>query len=139
MVMALVGLMASFAAPIYSEYFVRAELVETTLRISNWGREFKRWEIDNGRYPNDSHIGLPPEAARTLNILTSEWLAPTALGGNWNWEGPDAYNYAGIAIVNATASVSDITQLDFILDDGDLSTGTFRQTKNGRYTFILDE
>lgn len=139
MVMALVGLMASFAAPIYAEYFVRAQLVETTLRISNWGREFKRWEIDNGRYPNDSHIVLPPEAARTLNILNSEWLAPTALGGNWNWEGPDGYGYAGIAIVNATASVNDITQLDWILDDGDLSTGSFRQTKNGRYTYILEE
>lgn len=139
MVMALVALMGSFAAPIYASYFARAELVETTLRMANWAREFERWKIENGRYPNDSHIVLPPEAARTLNILNNEWLAPTALGGNWNWEGPDGYNYAGIAIVNATASVDDISQLDFILDDGDLSTGSFRQTPNGRYTYILEE
>lgn len=139
MVMSLVGLMASFAAPIYAQYFSRAELVETTLRLANWSREFERWKIDNGRYPNDSHIVLPPEAARTLNILNSEWLAPTALGGNWNWEGPNGYDYAGIAIVSPTASVDEIAQLDFILDDGDLSQGAFRQTPNGRYTYILEE
>lgn len=139
MVMALIGVMASIAGPIYSDYFARANLVETTLRLGNWSREFKRWELDNGRFPNDSHITLPAEAARTLNILESEWLAPTALGGNWNWEGPDGYDYAGISIVNATSPVEEIVQLDFILDDGDLSTGAFRQTPNGRYTYILQE
>ncbi|MFT6093818.1 MAG: type IV pilus assembly protein PilA [Pseudohongiellaceae bacterium] len=139
MVMTLVTMMGSLAAPIYVQYATRAGLVETTLQLANWGREFQRWKIDNGRFPNDSHINLPAEAARTLNILSSEWLETTALGGNWNWEGPDGYDYAGIAIVNATASISDITQLDFILDDGDLSSGIFRQTPNGRYTYILQE
>ena len=27
----------------------------------------------------------------------------------------------------------------FIMDDGDLSQGRFRQTPNGRYTYMLDE
>lgn len=139
MVMTLVTMMGSFAAPIYTDYAIRAGLVETTLRLANWSREFRRWEIDNGRFPLDSHIDLPPEAARTLNIINSEWLAPTALGGNWNWEGVGAYDYVGISIVGATASISDISQLDFILDDGDLSSGVFRQTPNGRYTYILEE
>lgn len=139
MVIAIVGVLASVALPIYSDYTARASLVETAIKLGNWSREFRRWEIDNGRFPNDSHIGLPPEAIRTLNIVESDWLTETALGGNWNWEGPDGYDYAGIAIVSATADVQEIAQLDFILDDGILSTGSFRQTENGRYTYIIDE
>lgn len=30
-------------------------------------------------------------------------------------------------------------QLDTIIDNGDLSSGKFRKTPNGRYTFILGE
>jgi type II secretory pathway pseudopilin PulG len=139
MVLAMVTMMGSLAVPVYAQYATRAGLVETTIRLANWSREFHRWEMNNGRFPNDSHIVLPPEAVRTLNIVNSEWLAPTALGGNWNWEGVGAYDYVGISIVGATASISDISQLDSILDDGDLSQGVFRQTPNGRYTYILEE
>jgi prepilin-type N-terminal cleavage/methylation domain-containing protein len=139
MAIAIVGMMASLAVPVYAQYATRARLVETSLRLANWSREFHRWEMENGRFPNDSHIVLPPEALRTLNIINSEWLESTALGGNWNWEGVGAYDYVGISIGGATASISDISQLDSILDDGDLSQGAFRQTPNGRYTYILEE
>ena len=139
MTVAIIGVLASVAAPVYQDYIVRAQLVETGLMLGQWGREFRRWEGENGRYPNDSHIILPPEATGELIIDNSLWLATTALGGNWNWEGPDGYPYAGISIYQATASVDDLTQLDFIMDDGSLGTGIFRQTPNGRYTYILDE
>ena len=139
MVTAIVGVLVSVATPIYTDYSTRARLVETALRLGNWSREFRRWEQANGRFPNDSHIGLPEEAVRTLNILQAEWQAETALGGNWNWEGPDGYSYACIAIVGATATVQDIAQLDYVLDDGNLETGSFRQTPNGRYTYIISE
>jgi len=139
MVVAIVGVLASAALPVYDDYATRARLVETALRLGNWSREFRRWEIANDRFPNDSHVGLPPGAVKTLNIIEAEWATPTALGGTWNWEGPDGYPYAGIAILNPTATVRDIAQLDYILDDGILATGKFRQTPNGRYTYIIWE
>ena len=67
------------------------------------------------------------------------WLDPTPLGGNYNWEGPDNYPYAGVAILGATADVGTMEILDAKLDDGDLATGSFRLTPNGRYTYIFDE
>lgn len=139
MVTAIIGVLASVAAPVYQAYITRANLVETALMVGQWGREFRRWNSENGRYPNDSHIVLPPEAANDLIIDNGLWLATTALGGNWNWEGPDGYPYAAISIYQATAPVETIRQLDFILDDGDLGGGIFRQTPNGRYSYILDE
>ena len=139
MVTAIMGLLISVAAPTFQNYITRASLVETALMLGQWGREFHRWDGENGRFPNDSHIILPPEAQGELIINNTQWLAATALGGNWNWEGPDNYSYAGISIFRASATVEEIQQLDFILDDGDLARGSFRQTPNGRYTYILDE
>lgn len=138
-VTAIIGVLASIAIPSYQNFVTRAQLTETALQLGYWGREFRRWAAVHGRYPNDSHIIPPPEAAGSLNINNAEWLSTTALGGNWNWEGPDGYPYAGISIFGATAPVATIQQLDFIMDNGDLSNGRFRQTPNGRYTYILDE
>jgi type IV pilus assembly protein PilA len=138
-VVAIIGILAAVAVPAYARFVERARLTEMAVMLGHWGKELHRWAAIEGRYPDDSHVILPPEAADDLSIDNAQWLAPTDLGGNWNWEGPDNYPYAGIAILGATEPVSKIRQLDKILDDGALTTGRFRQTPNGRYTFILDE
>jgi len=137
-VIAIIGILATIAIPAYQNYVMRARLAETAMQLNHWAKEFNIWRVFNGSYPNDSHIILPPDAPG-LGINETQWLAETALGGNWNWEGPDSYAYAGIAILGATSSEEDIRQLDIILDNGDLTTGKFRKTPNGRYTYILDE
>ena len=63
----------------------------------------------------------------------------TPFGGNYNWEGPDYYPYAGIAFFASTAPASVMVMLDQKIDDGDLSQGRFRITPNNRYTYIIDE
>lgn len=139
MTVAIIGILASVAIPAYSDYTTRARLSETAVQLGHWSREIARWSAMEGGYPNDSHIVLPPEAAADLAIDNDTWLAETALGGNWNYEGPDQYPYTGIAILGATEPVRKIQMLDRILDDGNLTTGKFRQTDNGRYTYIIDE
>ncbi|MEM7405125.1 MAG: prepilin-type N-terminal cleavage/methylation domain-containing protein [Pseudomonadota bacterium] len=139
MTVAIIGILASIAIPAYSDYTTRARLTETAVQLGHWGREFSRWAAMEGGFPNDSHIVLPPEAASDLAIDNATWLAETAVGGNWNYEGPDQYPYTGIAILGATEPVRTIQMLDKILDDGNLTSGKFRQTDNGRYTYIIDE
>lgn len=139
MVVAIIAMLAAIALPGYQSYTLRARLSEMAQTLGHWKREFNMWSQLHGRYPNDSHIILPPEAATDLAIDNAVWLAETQLGGNWNWEGPDNYPYAGIAILGATASQEDIRQFDYIIDDGNLNAGSFRLTPNGRYTYILEE
>ena len=120
-------------------YVERARLAEMATMLGHWGKEFHRWAAVNGGFPDDSHVVLPPEAADDLSIDNATWLATTDLGGNWNYEGPNSYPYAGIAILGADAEQWKIQAFDRIMDDGDLTSGKFRVTPNGRHTYILDE
>lgn len=137
-VIAIIGILAAVAVPAYNNYVTRARLTETAVQLGHFARAFKMWEQINGHYPTDSDLILPPDAP-DLGINNAQWSATTALGGNWNWEGPSYYPYAGIAIDTPTASEEDIAQLDAIMDNGDLATGKFRKTPNGRYTYIIHE
>jgi prepilin-type N-terminal cleavage/methylation domain-containing protein len=138
-VVVIIGMLTAIVLPVYQSYKQRARLTEMAQTLGHWGREFNMWAQRYGRYPNDSHIILPPEAADELAIDSTIWLAETPLGGNWNWEGPDNYPYSGISILGVTASQEKIRQFDDIIDDGNINAGSFRKTPNGRYTYILEE
>ena len=45
----------------------------------------------------------------------------------------------GISFFEFTAPQEDFELLDRMLDDGDLTQGKFRETPNGRYTYIIEE
>lgn len=138
LVVAILGLLSTFAMASYDSYITRSKLTETANQLGHFSREFEIWKQVHGRFPNDSHIVLPPDAPQ-LNINEDQWLATTALGGTWNWEGPDGNAFAGISIMGPTASEEHLRQFDAILDDGNLSTGKFRRVKAGRVTYILEE
>jgi len=138
-VVAIIGVLAAVAMPHYQRYTDKARLAGMAVRLGHWADEFSIWAQIYGKYPDDSHIVLPPEANGELAIDNAIWLGATDLGGNWNWEGPDSYPYAGIAILGATATTRKLQLFDQIIDDGNLSTGKFRLTPNGRHTYILYE
>ncbi len=138
LVVAILGLLSTFAMASYNSFITRSKLTEMANQLGHFAREFQIWRTIHGRFPNDSHIILPPDAPQ-LNINEAQWLATTALGGTWNWEGPDGHDFAGISIMGPTAPEEDLIQFDMILDDGNLNTGKFRRVKAGRITYIIEE
>ncbi len=135
----IICILAGIAVPLYNRYRIKAFVVETASDLKNFSTAFHTVAMDYGEYSDDSHIILPPGYGIEGYITASHWLDNTPLGGNYNWDGPDFYPYAGIAILGATAMPSVMASLDAKLDDGDLTTGRFRITPNGRHTYILEE
>ncbi len=62
---------------------------------------------------------------------------PTPFGGKWDWEQGVFGIVAGLSVVEPNASVQQMQGLDNYLDDGDLTTGVFRQSGN-RYIYIIE-
>jgi prepilin-type N-terminal cleavage/methylation domain-containing protein len=139
MVIAIIGILAAIAIPNYIAYRRKAEIAGVASNLKNFELGFMAYAIDQGDFPDDTDIVLPDLPIMANYIDSSSWSKPTPLGGNYNWEGPDFYPYAGISITGTTASQKDLIFLDNLIDDGDLSQGNFRQTPNSRYTYILDE
>lgn len=140
-VVAIIGVLAMMALP----SFMRARRTARVNAVANDFRVFAQalnmYAMNNGDFPGDAHLSPPFPAGSGVDeyIDYAKWSATTPLGGNYNWEGPDHYPYAAIAILNSSAPADRFVELDELIDDGDIVTGSFRQTPNGRYTYILEE
>ena len=136
-VVAIIGLLATLAVP----SFIRARTISTGVRVANdlrvFGHAFAMYAIETGNYPNDNHEQLPPGLEPYIDA--AKFHTPTPIGGRYNWEGPDAYPYAGVSVSGSSIPQASIEKIDMAVDDGDLSTGHYRVTGNGRFTYIIEE
>ena len=141
-VVAILGILASVAVVATRESILKAKVSAAAGDLRTFKSGFINYTSDHGQFPPDSHLDAPYHLASGSGaehyIPVDRWMTETVLGGNYNWEGPDYYPYAGIAFFNPTAPASTMAMLDDTLDDGDLSSGSFRITPNGRYTYIID-
>lgn len=122
--------------------------LQKTMRINrvaaqlvSFAAAFKKYEHDNGLLPADNFNVIPK--GMEYYIDPNVWESD-ALGGHFNWEGPywserGNYDYAGIALFGTAATIKELIRLDRKIDDGNLATGKFRQTPNGRYTYVFEE
>ena len=138
-VIAIIGIITAIAIPNFISYRRKARIAGAAADIKNFEKGFIAYALDEGDFPDDSHIILPDLPTMADYINPDVWGKTTALGGTYNWEGPDSYPYAGISIFEADAPIRDLELLDAMLDDGDLTQGKFRQTPNDRYTYIIEE
>jgi prepilin-type N-terminal cleavage/methylation domain-containing protein len=140
-VVAIIGIIAAVTIPLLRAQVDKAAVAATSADLKTFETGFVAFATDTGVLPPDTHFNanhnLPPGLETYIPIY--KWSQQTPLGGNYNWEGPDNYPYAGISLFQPTALPSTFALLDAKFDDGDLSSGKFRLTANGRYTYILDE
>jgi prepilin-type N-terminal cleavage/methylation domain-containing protein len=142
-VVAVIGILASIAVAAYTEQLDKARIAAVANDLRTFETGFLSYQTDTGIFPADSHLDppyhLPPGSSMENYLPAQRWAQTSPLGGNYNWEGPDSYPYAGISLFNATAAASVFAKLDEKIDDGNLAQGRFRITPNGRYTWILAE
>lgn len=136
-VVTIIGLLLAIAIPNYSNYRLNAKVARTASELRSLSSAFVAYKAGDGSFPIDSHLTLPAGMEDFINPTI--WADETPLGGHYNWEGPDFYPYAGLAIMDPTAPPKAIIMLDQMLDDGDLNMGRFRLGTGGRPTLIIEE
>jgi prepilin-type N-terminal cleavage/methylation domain-containing protein len=136
-VVAIVGLLATIAIPSY----VHARETALNNRFAADCRiardAFIEYSVDNRKYPPDTMPGIVPIGMADY-LRRVPWTQPTAIGGQWDWDNGQFGFKAGVSVYQPTASLNTMRKLDAIMDDGDLSTGSFRARAAG-YISIIEE
>jgi type IV pilus assembly protein PilA len=140
---AIIGILSMIAIPNLLTYRDKAKLVLIASDLRNFRGAFIAYVSENGCYPPDSHTDAPYHLKNGYGtedyLPINAWMATPPWGGFYNWEGPNTYPYAGISLYGTTASEALMVSLDAILDNGNVNSGSFRKTPNGRYTYIVDD
>ncbi len=136
-VVAILGILAAIAIVNFAGYRERAQVAATATEMKQLVAAFEAYYASNESYPNDSHRQIP-DGMEGL-IPESLWADGTPMGGYYNWEGPDFYPHAAIAIDACPASDQMIRTLDRMLDNGVTTSGRFQVLGNGRPTLIIDD
>ena len=102
-----------------------------------YANSFAVYNHQKGIYPPEKGPGqYPPEMAKI--ILPEDWTRPTPIGGQWDWDNGQYGFVAGLSVSQPNRTPEEMVEIDRVIDDGNLSTGAFRQTTDG-YIFIIQQ
>ena len=96
---------------------------------------FVQYSVDNRRYPPDATPGVMPSGMSDY-LLRVPWLKDTAIGGQWDWDNGQFGEKAGVSVYQPTIPQSQLERLDRMIDDGNLSTGSFKARSDGYISII---
>ena len=133
-----IGIMAAIAIPafLHARKITQMNRFIGDLRILSDG--MVQLVMSTGNYPPDRQPGEVP-AGMTNFVRNIDWSKPTVIGGLWDWD-YQTYQFggkAGISVHGPDWSAEEMQEIDARIDDGNLSTGYFRQ--NGtHYTYLIE-
>ena len=136
-VVAIIGLLATIAIPsfVHARETALNNRFAADLRVAR--DAFIEYSADNRKYPPDTMPGVVPVGMADY-LLRVPWTQRTVIGGQWDWDNAQFGCKAGVSVYQPTASLDTMRKLDAIIDDGDLSTGSFRARSAG-YIFIIED
>lgn len=146
-VITIISLLAAAAVPTIVKVKRRslATVVANDLRV--FGAAFESYAHEAGSWPAEVDAGVvPPEMASRIN--TSAWMKPAVIGGQYNWDNNQTHagtTYRAVIAINTT-STSAVVQdadlleaIDSVMDDGNLSTGSFRIGADDEPIYIVSQ
>jgi prepilin-type N-terminal cleavage/methylation domain-containing protein len=137
-VVSVIALLAVMAVPSFLRARKRSQDAKFVIALRVASGAFEMYAAENNGYPSDVNRATVPSGMATYFGPTLDWTKPTLIGGNWDWDSKVFGFTAGISVVGSPADVIQMTEIDTMIDDGDLSTGQFRDEGGGRYSFILE-
>lgn len=138
-VVAIIALLAAIAVPSFLRARQRSQNTKfiNSLRVAT--DAITLYAVENGRYPADVNRGVVPPGMATYLDQSFDWTAPTPIGGRWDWDFDRPGAKAAVAVVQSTASLAQLREIDKMYDDGDLATGRFQDLGGDRFADIVEK
>ena len=145
--MSVCSIVLTFAVPKVkqSERQSRATIIVADLRT--FASTFERYAQERGAWPAETNAGvMPPEMAEHLGA--SGWLRETPIGGQYNWDANQMHSgtrYRAVISISETSLAALplnqelLTDIDRMMDDGNLATGQFRTGVSYDPIYILQQ
>ncbi|MBL7076568.1 MAG: prepilin-type N-terminal cleavage/methylation domain-containing protein [Kiritimatiellae bacterium] len=135
-VVMIIGLLASIAIPSFAKARNESRIARYLNDIRLATDYIEMYAMENGSYPPDRTPRQAP-ADFSAYVKGLDWSEDTPLGGMWDWDRNSVGVSAGVTVIGATASLQDLLRVDDKIDDGNLTTGRFRRTGAGGYTYVV--
>ena len=136
-VVAIIGLLVALGIPNMLEAGQDTRKARFAREIQAAGHAFVQYAFEHTHYPADTMPGqMPSGMAEYLNGFS--WSEDTVIGGRWDWDYKVFGITAGVSVNAPKWDNEQMQEVDAMIDDGNLSSGHFRQRSNG-YIYILEE
>lgn len=132
----IIGLLAAIAIPAFTKLRENTRMNAFINDLTTGAEAFESYAMDNGAWPPDGAAGIPPGMEGYINYGT--FGRTTQLGGDWDWDAGVFGLTAAFGVNAPTASLETFEKIDLKIDDGNLSTGSFR-SRSGGYVMVLEE
>ena len=123
---AIIGLLAAFIVPASSRAVTYRKNARVASQLRTAMAAFDMNRSETGNIPPSSGNGVIPSGMAdyfTFMKITSWWTVDTEIGGSWSWAGG---TNAAITLTPTTTDTDAMQELDRMVDDGNLATGSFR-------------
>ncbi|MEM9159504.1 MAG: prepilin-type N-terminal cleavage/methylation domain-containing protein [Verrucomicrobiota bacterium] len=137
-VVVVIGILASLALPAFTGAKRKSENSKLVADFQSFRSAFQQYALEVGNWPANEVVGVMPSeldgyVSRTLFEKT------TVDGSRWDWQGPGGATGTtyGLALLGGSLEDERMEEVDALLDDGDLGTGTF-QLIGSHYTLIFE-
>ncbi|MEM9167944.1 MAG: prepilin-type N-terminal cleavage/methylation domain-containing protein [Planctomycetota bacterium] len=139
-VVVILGILAAMVVPSFANAVEPSQQAAFATNIRGFAQSVELYRVREGDFPPDGTSGQIPNGLEAY-IDVSTWERTTPIGGVWDSESDPADLGYGVGVhFNGTGETRDdvyMTELDAIFDDGDLTSGAFREFGDGRYYYVI--
>jgi prepilin-type N-terminal cleavage/methylation domain-containing protein len=129
-VVAIIGILAAIAYPGFQRVRMNAQNGRYIADLRTAKGAYMQRCIELGNYPPDCTPAIIPVGMADY-LGHFPWTSENSLGGLWDWDFKQFGCVAGVSVYQPKVSQAQMLMIDKTIDDGDLSSGAFRQRTAG--------
>jgi type II secretory pathway pseudopilin PulG len=151
-VVTIISMIMLAVTPTYTRIQRKARAAAVVNNFRVFAAVFQAHAHETGSWPPTAAVGVVPAGMTEAELKSASWLQVTPMGGQFQWENnqvepggtsPGGRWTAAISINSSAASpilydMDLLEEIDREIDDGDLTTGSFRLNGDGGPIYILE-